>query len=113
MKDLHQCTKMFSLKETDPVTWKMFSEGNFSVNKSMVLFSAIGVDHAVEQENRAAKVLGGIKGIANNQSALDEYFLTIPEMGNIIENFCGMFNIQGQAPKDLTTISWIAQKVKD
>ena len=88
---------MLSLKETDPVTWKMFSEGNFSVNKSMVLFSAIGVDHAVEQENRAAKVLSGIKGIANNQSALYEYFLTTSEMGNIIGNCCDM--IQGQAPK--------------
>ena len=50
-------SKMFCLEESDPNKWKMFSEGNFSVNKSMVLFSAIGVDHAVEQKNRTAKVL--------------------------------------------------------
>ena len=40
----------------------------FSVNKSNVLFSAIGADHALEQENRAVKILGGIKGIANSQN---------------------------------------------
>ena len=40
----------------------------FSVNNSNVLFSAIGADHALEQENRAVKILGGIKGIANSQN---------------------------------------------
>ena len=52
----------------------MFEEGNFSVNKTATSFSAVGVDHGIEQENRAMKVLGGIKGIANNQKALDQYF---------------------------------------
>ena len=28
--------------------------------------------------------MAGIKGIANNRKALDEYFLTVSEMGNII-----------------------------
>ena len=40
----------------------------FSVNKSNVLFSAIGADHSLDQENRAVKILGGIKGIANSQN---------------------------------------------
>ena len=39
----------------------------FSVNKSNVPFSVIGADHAIEQENRAVKGLGGIKRIANSQ----------------------------------------------
>ena len=38
----------------------------FSVNKSDVPFWAIGADHALEQENRAVKGLGGIKRIANS-----------------------------------------------
>ena len=69
--------KMFSLKDKDPETWSMFNEGNFSVNKTLIPFSVTGVDHPVEQENRAVKVLGSIKGIANNWKALDEYFLTV------------------------------------
>ena len=40
--------KMFSLKDKDPETWSMFSEGSFSVNKTLISFSAIGVDHAIE-----------------------------------------------------------------
>ena len=40
----------------------------FSVNKSNVLFSAIGADNSLDQENRAVKILGGIKGIANSQN---------------------------------------------
>ena len=85
--------KMFSLKDKDPETWSMFSEGNFSVNKTFIPFSTIRVDHAIEQENRAVKVLGGIKGIANNRKELDEYFLTVSEMGNIIQDICDVFNI--------------------
>ena len=91
--------KMLSLKDEDPESWNIFNSGNFSVNKTLIPFSAVGVDHAIEQENRAVKVLGGIKRIANNQKALNEYFLTISEMGNIIEDFCEVFNIHSEAPK--------------
>ena len=75
----------------------MFSEDDFSVNKTLIPFSAIGVDHTIEQENRAIKVLGGITGIANNWKALHKYFLTVSEMGNIIQ--CDVFNKQNEAPK--------------
>ena len=85
--------KMFSLKDKDPETWSMFNESNHSVIKTLIPFSAIGIDHAIEQENRAVKVLRGIKGIANSRKALDGYFLTLSEMGNIIQDFCGVFNL--------------------
>ena len=39
--------KMFSLKDKEPETWSMFNEGNFSVNKTFISFSAIRVDHAI------------------------------------------------------------------
>ena len=60
---------MFSLKDTDPDTWSMFGNGNFSAKKPSIPFWAIGIDYAIEQENQAMKMLGGIKGIAegNNQ----------------------------------------------
>ena len=63
----------------------MFESGNFSVNKSEVPFSVFGADHALEQENRAVKVIARIKGIGNNGNALNDYFLTGAEMGNIVE----------------------------
>ena len=63
------------------------------------MFSAVGVDHAIEHENRTFKVLGGIKGIAINRKTLDENFHTVSEMRNIIEDFCEVFNIQNKATK--------------
>ena len=65
---------MFSLEETDLCIWNHFDKGHFCVNKSAVPHSAIGANHAIEHENRALKVLGGIKGIANNRLALEQYF---------------------------------------
>ena len=91
--------QMFSLKYTDPDLWIMLEGGNFSVNKGQGAFTAIGVDHGIEQENRAMKVLGGIKGIANNQRAPDQYFLIVSEMGNIIEEFCQVFDVPSDSPK--------------
>ena len=72
--------EMFSLKKTDPCIWNYFDKRYFCINKGTVPHSAIGADHATEHENRAMKVLGGIKGIANNRLALEQYFLIIPEI---------------------------------
>ena len=47
----------------------------------------------IEQENQALKVLGGIKNIANSNQNLDEYFLSVAGMGNIIATFCDRFGI--------------------
>ena len=52
-----------------------------------------------QSRKTAVKLLGGIKGIAHNWKALDEYFLIVSEMGNIIQDFCDVFNIQNEAPK--------------
>ena len=49
---------MFSLK--DPETWSMFDKSNCFVNGTLISFSAIGEDHAIEQESREVKLLGGI-----------------------------------------------------
>ena len=87
-------SQMFQLKHDDQLTWNMMKSGSFSVNKSHIPFSAIGADHAIEQENRAMKVLGGIKGLANYNQALVEYFLTASELGNIMESFCETFGIE-------------------
>ena len=46
--------------------------------------------------------MGGIKGIANNRKALDEYFLTVSEMGNIIQDFCDVFKMKHQKEPSIT-----------
>ena len=84
---------MYALKEKYPQTWEFISNGGFSVNKSKALFSSVGSDHGVEYENCALKVTGGIRSIAHFPQALDEYFLTTAEMGNIVERFCETFGI--------------------
>ena len=86
-------SQMYELKKKDTRTWDLLNKGNFSVSKSDVLFTAIGPDHGIEQENRALKVLGGIKGIANSYQELDEYFLTAAKIGNMIKDFCETFGI--------------------
>ena len=68
--------------------------GYFSINKASVPFTAIGADHAVEHENRTMKVLGGIKGIANGINKLGKYFIIVPEINQIIQDFCEAFDIE-------------------
>ena len=86
-------SQMYDLKKKNTRTWHLLNEGNFSVSKSDVPFTANRTHHGIEQENRALKVLGGIKGIANSYEALDEYFLTATELGNMIKDFCEAFGI--------------------
>ena len=58
---------MFNFKGKIINTSNIFESSNFSVNKSEVTFLTIGADHALEQENRVAKVIGGIKAIDNDE----------------------------------------------
>ena len=46
---------MSQLHESDPDTWCYLKE-NFAIAKSDIPFTAIGSDHAVEQENKVFKV---------------------------------------------------------
>ena len=41
-------SQMIELKKKDQETWEVLQPGNVSVNKSSVLFSAIGADHGLE-----------------------------------------------------------------
>ena len=84
---------MFLPKEADPCRWNYFDKGYFCINKSKLPHSAIGAGHAIEHENRAMKVLGEIKSIANDRLELEQYFLIIPEMNSIVHEFCETFNI--------------------
>ena len=86
--------EMFALKDTDSSIWNYFDKGHFCMNKSIVCHSGIRVDHAIEHENRAMKVLGVIKQITtNNRLALEQHFFIVSEMNTIVDEFCGTFNI--------------------
>ena len=50
-------------------------------------FTATGADHATEHENRAMKVLGGIKDIVNDINKPDKYFTITPEINQITQDF--------------------------
>ena len=54
------------------------------MNKPGIPFTAIVSAHAIEQENCALKVIGGI----NSEVTINEYFLTAAEMGNMVNKFC-------------------------
>ena len=89
-------SQMMELQHNDIQTWTLLEEGNFSVNKlANVAFTAIGADHGIEQENKTMKILGGIKGITNNERALEEHFLTAAQISSIIEDFTNAFHLKG------------------
>lgn len=62
-------------------------EGNFSVQKNKIPFTAIGADHALEQENKNIKVLGGVKGLLQNDSALVRFGLISSVLNQICDEF--------------------------
>ena len=71
-------SRIHNLKEEDTRTWELLNESQLPVSKPDVPFTSIELDHGIEQENRAIKVLGSIKGIANSHQALvEEYFFKI------------------------------------
>ena len=71
-----------------------FMNGYFSISKTSVPFTAIGANYAIKHENRTMKVLGEIKGIANDINKLDKYFTIAPEINQIIQDFCEAFDIK-------------------
>ena len=87
MPDTLYLSQMYDLQLKDPETWNFFLDGNLSVSKNLMSFCSIAVDHALEQENKSMKIQGGIKGIGNNKSALEENFLISCKMSQITEAF--------------------------
>ena len=83
-----------ALQESDPPVWQALAGGEFSVAKNDLPFTAIGVDHAGEQENKVLKVHGGLRGIANNENARNRFFIVAP----IINRLCSELQ-ERHAPK--------------
>ena len=67
--------KMNNLQRTDPEMWQTFKSGNLCVKKGPIPFRSLGVDHALEQENRTMKIMGGLRGLMYRPAALARFFL--------------------------------------
>ena len=86
-------------KESSPDIWDHFQEGNFAVQKDQIPFTAIGRDHAGEQENKKFKILGGIKGITKNINARTRYFLISLVLQQIVDEVKTMGGVEKKKPK--------------
>ena len=86
---------MEDLKTSDNNTWKYLEE-NFSICKTSIPFSAIGADHAMEQENKSLKVRGGVTGLTQNQSALTRFCLISSIISSLSKEFTASNGIATQ-----------------
>ena len=78
---------MYDLSKTRPE----FQQGKFTVNKMGNKYSAIPLDQVHEQLNATLKGDGGIIGLASNDSALDRWIVSGPEVARLIEEFDSKF----------------------
>ena len=100
-------SEMFALKEQDPELWEYFKQGNFSINKTRIPFSAIGADRGIEHENRAMKVVGGIKGITTNKETVYRFAPVSPEINLMVKEFCRIYGLENKS-RDLSALSLIS-----
>ena len=66
-----------------------FCKGHFCINKTGRLFSAIGEDHAHEQNNKIIKTDGGAIGILDNKDALLEWATCGPQIAQMLFDVYG------------------------
>ena len=76
---------MYDLQYRAPDVWAVFMPGDFSCQKSNIPGTAIGRDHAGEQENKIIKSRGGITGITRNENSRTRHFLAAPVFSSISE----------------------------
>ena len=83
---------MAELERRDEVSWK-YLEQNYSISKTSIPLAAIGSGHAMEQENKAMKVLGGITGLTQQPAALSRFCLTAPILSELSQEFLQRNNV--------------------
>ena len=77
------------MRDADPDTWS-FLKNNFCCRKSLKPFTAIGVDHALEQVNKELKVVGAIVGLPDH--LLDKYCIISPTKHLLVDQFVSKFS---------------------
>jgi hypothetical protein len=97
--------KMYELQHSDPDVWDELVNGNFCVKKSLIPFTSLGVDQALEQENRTMKVLGRLRSLTQKPAALARFFLVAPELARLsleAENMVGLSRLNTTHQYQLT-----------
>ena len=79
--------EMQALSRTHPDILRNFVEGKFVIRNSEKNFSCISIDQAHEQNNKHVKGQGGIIGLTANESALNRWIVSGPEIVEMIQHF--------------------------
>ena len=78
---------MINLESEQPMLYEEFLKGHFTVQKSNRKFSRIGSDHNHEQLNAKIKGAGGAIGLTENDSTLQRWVISGPEISRLIDEF--------------------------
>ena len=78
---------MINLDSEQPILYEEFLKGHFTVQKSNRKFSRIGSDHTHEQLNAKIKGVGGAICMTENDSALQRWLISGPEISRLIDEF--------------------------
>ena len=75
------------LSTTHPSILRNFVDGKFVIHNSERKFSGTSIDQAHEQNNKRVKGQGGIIGLTSNESALNRWIVSRPEIAEMIKQF--------------------------
>ena len=70
-----------------PALYSEFKSAKFVVHNSVRQFSGIPIDQAHKQNNKLVKGDGGIIGITGNESALNRWIMSGPEVSRLLNQF--------------------------
>jgi hypothetical protein len=82
-----QLAQMNVLQTHSPETWKALKEGDVCVENTGSPFTNLFVDQTLEKEIRGPKVVGGITGLTQNESILNQFLRATPELIWIVTYF--------------------------
>ena len=89
--------RVHETQETDPKTWSRFEAGEFSLTKSAVPFTGVGIDQGQEFLNKILKGDGGLRGITNKPTSLLKYCLCAPELARIATETDELFGVSSSS----------------
>ena len=73
------------LPDTHPDVFQRFQEGQFTIKKSVWVFSNMAIDQAHEQNNKLVKIDGGAIGILENDTALLDWAISGPQISQMLQ----------------------------
>ena len=62
--------------------------------KTVIPFVSIGVDHALEQQNKLMEIVRGIRKISIDENKLEQLFAICPLISKMDDQFQGMYNMK-------------------